>query len=132
MATLNINGRAQNVDAPDDTPLLWVIRERLQMTGTKFGCGAGLCGACTVHVNGEAVRSCQTALGRRESAASVFTSTCIQRTRSLVTRESSPASSSSSAAAIASARRETRNAWRRAQFRLAFEQEPLPIPGASK
>lgn len=62
MATLNINGRAQNVDAPDDTPLLWVIRERLQMTGTKFGCGAGLCGACTVHINGEAVRSCQTQL----------------------------------------------------------------------
>jgi isoquinoline 1-oxidoreductase alpha subunit len=62
MATLNINGRAQNVDAPDDTPLLWVIRERLQMTGTKFGCGAGLCGACTVHINGEAVRSCQTTL----------------------------------------------------------------------
>lgn len=62
MATLNINGRAQNVDAPDDTPLLWVIRERLQMTGTKFGCGAGLCGACTVHLDGEAVRSCQTQL----------------------------------------------------------------------
>jgi isoquinoline 1-oxidoreductase alpha subunit len=47
---------------PDDTPLLWVIRETLQMTGTKFGCGAGLCGACTVHLNGEAVRSCQTSL----------------------------------------------------------------------
>ncbi len=62
MATLNINGRAQNVDAPDDTPLLWVIRERLQMTGTKFGCGVGLCGSCTVHINGEAVRSCQTSL----------------------------------------------------------------------
>ncbi len=62
MALLTINGRAQNVDAPDDTPLLWVIRERLQMTGPKFGCGAGLCGACTVHINGEAVRSCQTQL----------------------------------------------------------------------
>ena len=62
MITLTINGQARQVDTPDDTPLLWVIREQLQMTGTKFGCGAGLCGACTVHVNGEAVRSCQTAV----------------------------------------------------------------------
>jgi len=62
MAIVNINGKNHTVEAADDTPLLWVIREHLQMTGTKFGCGAGLCGACTVHLNGEAVRSCQTAL----------------------------------------------------------------------
>src|SRR5664279_1374652 len=61
-ANLNINGRNMSVEAAPDTPLLWAIREQLQMTGTKFGCGAGLCGACTVHVNGEAVRSCQTSL----------------------------------------------------------------------
>lgn len=64
MINLSINGKEQKVDVAADTPLLWVIREHLQMTGTKFGCGAGLCGACTVHINGEAVRSCQTAVSQ--------------------------------------------------------------------
>jgi len=61
MLTLTVNGQQKQVDVENDTPLLWVIREHLQMTGTKFGCGAGLCGACTVHLDGAAVRSCQTA-----------------------------------------------------------------------
>jgi isoquinoline 1-oxidoreductase subunit alpha len=62
MTQLNINGRAVAVDASPDTPLLWVLRDHLQMTGTKFGCGMGLCGACTVHLGDAAVRSCLTPL----------------------------------------------------------------------
>ena len=62
MATVNftVNGKSQNVDTPGEMPLLWVLRDVLGMTGTKFGCGMALCGACTVHVEGNAVRSCQT------------------------------------------------------------------------
>jgi isoquinoline 1-oxidoreductase alpha subunit len=56
-----INGRAVSVEAEPDTPLLWVVREHLKLTGTKFGCGSGLCGSCTVHLDGRAVRSCQVA-----------------------------------------------------------------------
>ena len=64
MATLLINGKSHTVDAPDDTKLLWVLRERLRMTGTKFGCGMAQCGACTVHLNGDAARSCQVTLAQ--------------------------------------------------------------------
>ncbi|HIC59327.1 MAG TPA: (2Fe-2S)-binding protein, partial [Rhodospirillales bacterium] len=57
-----VNGKSVDVKAEPDTPLLWGIREHLKLTGTKYGCGAGLCGACTVHINGKAVKSCQTDL----------------------------------------------------------------------
>lgn len=60
--TLTVNGQSRTLDLPGDMPLLWVLREGLNLTGTKFGCGIASCGACTVHLNGEAVRSCQTLL----------------------------------------------------------------------
>jgi len=60
---VSINGQKRRVDAPAEMPLLWVLRDDLGMVGTKFGCGAGLCGACTVHLDGQAVRSCQTPIG---------------------------------------------------------------------
>jgi len=59
---LDVNGKRYVVDADDDTPLLWVLRDSLGLTGTKFGCGVGVCGACTIHENGRAVRACQIAL----------------------------------------------------------------------
>jgi isoquinoline 1-oxidoreductase subunit alpha len=58
MISLKINGKSYKIDVPPDTPLLWVIREHLQLTGTKFGCGVGECGCCTVHINGQAEKSC--------------------------------------------------------------------------
>jgi isoquinoline 1-oxidoreductase alpha subunit len=63
MATLKINGEDKTFDAPDDMPLLWVLRDILGMTGTKFGCGIAQCGACTVHIDGNPVRSCLLAVG---------------------------------------------------------------------
>jgi isoquinoline 1-oxidoreductase subunit alpha len=63
MPNLTINGQSFFADAPPDTPLLWVIREDLRLTGTKYGCGMALCGSCTVHVNGQAVRSCSITVG---------------------------------------------------------------------
>jgi len=58
MITLQVNGKTHTLDIDDDMPLLWVLREQLGLTGTKYSCGIGLCGSCTVHINGEAVRSC--------------------------------------------------------------------------
>ena len=60
MTKLNINGKQYNVDLPEDTPLLWALRDHIGLTGTKFGCGMALCGACTVHVDGQPARSCTT------------------------------------------------------------------------
>ncbi|MGS0756915.1 (2Fe-2S)-binding protein [Roseateles sp. GG27B] len=60
MTRLDINGKTHNIDLPEDTPILWAVRDELGLTGTKFGCGAGLCGACTIHMDGEPVRSCIT------------------------------------------------------------------------
>jgi isoquinoline 1-oxidoreductase alpha subunit len=59
MINLEINGKSYKVDVAPDVPLLWVIRERLKLTGTKYGCGVGMCGSCTVHIDGKAQRSCQ-------------------------------------------------------------------------
>ena len=69
MTSFSVNGEPVSVSADPDSPLLWIVREHLGLTGTKFGCGAGLCGACTVHVNGRPVRACQTPLKSVEGAS---------------------------------------------------------------
>ena len=66
MISLTINGKAHNVDVEPDTPLLWAIRENAGLTGTKYGCGVAQCGSCTVHINGEAVRSCSLPVSEAE------------------------------------------------------------------
>ncbi|GAB3757927.1 (2Fe-2S)-binding protein [Ramlibacter monticola] len=86
MTTLQINGKSTSVDAPPDTPLLWVLRDHVGLTGTKFGCGMALCGACTVHLDGQPARACKTplsaAVGRRittiEGIASTATGKAVQ------------------------------------------------------
>ena len=69
MVTLQINGQSHTVDAPEDMPLLWVLRDLVGLTGTKFGCGIAQCGACTVHINGEAMRSCSVPIGALNGAS---------------------------------------------------------------
>jgi isoquinoline 1-oxidoreductase alpha subunit len=66
MISLNVNGKNYQVDVSDDVPLLWVIRDYLKLTGTKFGCGIGECGSCTVHINGKAERSCGIPVGKAQ------------------------------------------------------------------
>ncbi len=71
MTKITLNGKPTQFDVPTDTPLLWVLRDVANLIGTKFGCGAGLCGACTVHIDGEAARACQTEIGSIEGSVVV-------------------------------------------------------------
>ncbi len=79
MIKLSVNGKSVSADATDDTPLLWVLREQLHLTGTKFGCGMALCGACTVHLDGQPVRACTTpvsvAVGKRVTTIEAMSGT---------------------------------------------------------
>jgi isoquinoline 1-oxidoreductase alpha subunit len=73
MAKINVNGKSVEVTADESTPLLWVLREQVGLTGTKYGCGVGQCGACTVHLNGEAQRSCTIILGAVQPTDKIVT-----------------------------------------------------------
>jgi len=73
MAKLNINGRVHNVQVEPETPLLWVIREQVGLTGTKYGCGVAQCGACSVHINGEVMRSCSISVGDIKAGDKIVT-----------------------------------------------------------
>ena len=73
MAKLNINGKVRDVKVEDDTPLLWVIREHVGLTGTKYGCGVAQCGACSVHINGEVQRSCSVPVGSVKATDKIVT-----------------------------------------------------------
>ena len=78
MAAINftVNGQRQSVDVPPQMPLLWVLRDTLGLTGTKFGCGMGLCGACTVHIDGQALRSCSTQISASQERRSPPSKDC--------------------------------------------------------
>ena len=82
MAQLNVNGTVRQFDAEEDTPLLWVLREQLGMTGTKYGCGVAQCGACSVHINGEVRRSCSVPLASLAEADRVVTIEGLSKNRS--------------------------------------------------
>ena len=102
---LTVNGKPLNYEDDPEMPLLWYLRDDLRLTGTRFGCGAGLCGACTVHVNGQAVRSCQTSWMRNRTAgtgmATVTSGIC--RTNAAAMRRGIPATQSVCAAMAAAA-----------------------------
>ncbi|GGZ24421.1 (2Fe-2S)-binding protein [Asticcacaulis endophyticus] len=73
MITLTVNGKAHRLDVPEDMPLLWALRDELELPGTKFGCGVAQCGACTVHIDGVATRACATPVGSLEAGAKITT-----------------------------------------------------------
>ena len=98
MVNLTVNGSKVSVNAPDDMPLLWVLRDILGMTGTKFGCGIAQCGACTVHVDGEPTRSCITPVGRSPAGRSRRSRRSARRRRDGRYRRLGSTSKSSSAA----------------------------------
>src|SRR5262249_53905389 len=82
MAKLNVNGKIREVQVDPDTPLLWVIREQLELTGTKYGCGVAQCGACSVHINGAVARSCSIAVGSLTAADKIVTIQGLSASRS--------------------------------------------------
>ena len=81
MAKLNINGRQRDLAVEDDTPLLWVLREQAGLTGSKYGCGVAQCGACSVHINGQLMRSCSIPVGSIEPTDRIVTIEGLSRTR---------------------------------------------------
>jgi isoquinoline 1-oxidoreductase subunit alpha len=87
MAKLNINGKAREVAVEDDTPLLWVLREQVGLTGTKYGCGVAQCGACSVHLNGQVVRSCSIPVGSLKASDRVVTIEGLSRNASHVVQK---------------------------------------------
>ncbi len=104
MTTLNVNGRAMTVDADPSTPLLWALRDHLNLTGTKFGCGVAACGACTVHVNGQPTRACVTPISA-VSGAQITTIEAMEADRVAARcRRPGCATTSSSAATARAAR----------------------------
>ncbi|HET7095852.1 MAG TPA: (2Fe-2S)-binding protein [Casimicrobiaceae bacterium] len=82
MAKLNINGKVRDVEVESDTPLLWVIREQVGLTGTKYGCGVAQCGACSVHINGEVMRSCSIPVGTIKATDKIVTIEALSANRS--------------------------------------------------
>src|SRR4051812_17126847 len=111
MAKLNINGKVRDVKVEDDTPLLWVIREHVGLTGTKYGCGVAQCGACSVHINGEVQRSCSVPVGSVKATDKIVTIEGLSPNASHPVQKAWPRSTCRNAATASPAR-----SWRRLRF----------------